>query len=101
MFKAKSGIDMDGITMEGFTALFVAADAFNRAKSTDPEAVTKALRTTDLEIHTLPGNLINFEENGQNIGTSSAISQIQGSAYKVVYPPDLSTAPLQWPMGQK
>jgi len=98
MFKAKSGIDMDGITMEGFTALFVAADAFSRAKSTEPEAVTEALRTTDLEIQTLPGNRIKFDKNGQNVGTSSAISQIQGGAYKVVYPPDLSTAEVKWPM---
>ncbi|MCJ7829875.1 MAG: ABC transporter substrate-binding protein [Desulfobacterales bacterium] len=101
LFKARSGVDMDGITMEGFTALFVAADAFNRAKSTDPEAVTQALRATDLEIQTLPGNRIKFDENGQNIGTSSAISQIQGGGYRVVFPPDLATAPLMWPMSAK
>jgi branched-chain amino acid transport system substrate-binding protein len=99
-FKANTGINMDGITMEAFTALFVAADAFNRAKSTEPEAITQALRTTDLEIHTLPGNRIKFNEHGQNIGTLSAISQIQGGAYKVVYPPDLETAQMVWPMWQ-
>ncbi len=101
MFRAKTGIDFDGITMEAFTALIVAADAFNRAKSTDPEAITQALRTTDLDIDTLPGNGIRFNENGQNIGTLSSLSQIQNGKYRVVWPPDLATTQMLWPMWMK
>ena len=98
MYKAKSGMDMDGIAMECFTTLFVAADAFSRAKSTDPEAITKALRTTELVIDTLPGKGVKFAESGQNIWIASTLSQIQDGKYRVVWPGEWASSKLWWPM---
>jgi len=98
MYKAKTGMNLDGISMEGFTTLFVAADAFSRAKATDSESVTKALRTTELEITTLPGKGVKFAKNGQNIWISSTVSQIQNGEYKVVWPAEWATTEMVWPM---
>ena len=98
MYKAKTGMNLDGIAMEGFTTLFVAADAFSRAKATDPESVTKALRTTELQIATLPGKGVKFDQNGQNIWIDSTMSQIQKGEYKIVWPGAWATTAMVWPM---
>ena len=96
MYKAKTGMNLDGISMEGFTTLFVAADAFNRAKDLSPDAVRDALATTELEIETLPGKGVKFDENGQNIWIDSTMSQIQKGEYKVVCPQEWATTTLTW-----
>jgi hypothetical protein len=46
MFKAKVKSNLDGVAMEALTSVFVAADAFNRAKDLSPDAVRDALATT-------------------------------------------------------
>ncbi|MCK7514117.1 MAG: hypothetical protein MZV70_65625 [Desulfobacterales bacterium] len=45
MFKAKVKSNLDGVAMEALTSVFVAADAFNRAKDLSPDAVRDALAT--------------------------------------------------------
>jgi branched-chain amino acid transport system substrate-binding protein len=101
MYKAKTGMNLDGIAMEGFTTLFVAADAFNRAKSLSPDDVRDALAATELEIATLPGKGVKFDKSGQNIWIASTMSQIQSGNYKVVWPPEWATAQMTWPMWKK
>jgi branched-chain amino acid transport system substrate-binding protein len=101
MYKAKSGLDYDGISLEPFAALIVAADAFNRAKSTDPEKVTQALRTTELKWDILPGKGVKFNEKGENTWVSTALSQIQKGQYRLVWPADWATTKLRWPMYQQ
>jgi branched-chain amino acid transport system substrate-binding protein len=96
MYKAKSGMNLDGLTMEAFTTLIVAADAFNRAKDLSPDAVRDALATTELEIETLPGRGVKFDENGQNIWIESTMSQILKGDYKVVWPQEWSTTSVVW-----
>jgi branched-chain amino acid transport system substrate-binding protein len=98
MYKAKTGMNLDGIAMEGFTTLFVAADAFNRAKDLSPDAIRDALATTALEIETLPGRGVKFDANGQNIWIDSTLSQIQKGDYKVVWPNEWATTTMVWPM---
>ena len=98
MYKAKTGMNLDGISMEGFTTLFVAADAFNRAKDLSPDAVRDALAATALKIETMPGEGVKFDENGQNIWIDSTLSQIQKGDYKVVWPAQWSTTSMAWPM---
>ena len=98
MYKAKTGMNLDGIAMEGFTTLFVAADAFNRAKDLSPDAIRDALATTALKIETMPGKGVKFDENGQNIWIDSTLSQIQKGDYKVVWPDEWATTGMAWPM---
>ncbi|MGQ9694977.1 MAG: ABC transporter substrate-binding protein [Thermodesulfobacteriota bacterium] len=97
MYKKRSGVDFDGVTIEAFTAVLVIADAFNRAKSTDPEALVQAVRTTDLKTPTLPGDAVMFNEKGQNIKIMSAISQIQDGKYRVVWPANVAAVKIVWP----
>jgi len=97
MYKKRSGVDFDGVTIEAFTSVLVVADAFNRAKSTDPEALVQALRTTDLKTPTLPGDAVKFNEKGQNIMIISNISQIQNGMYRVVWPAEMAAAAMVWP----
>jgi len=98
MYKAKTRMDMDGLAAEAVTALFVAADAFNRAKSTDPEAIAQELRTLELKIETLPGKGVKFDQTGQNIWIASTMSQIQNGEYRVVWPADWASGQMVWPM---
>jgi len=97
MYKKRSGVDFDGVTIEAFTSVLVIADAFNRAKSTDPEAVVQALRTTDLKTPTLPGDAVKFNEKGQNIKIISNISQVQNGQYRVIWPGEMAAAEMVWP----
>lgn len=98
MFKAKVKSNLDGVAMEALTSVFVAADAFNRAKDLSPDAVRDALATTALEIATLPGKGVKFDQNGQNIWIDSTMSQIIASDYKVVWPAEWATSSVIWPM---
>jgi len=98
MYKAKTGMNLDGISMEGFTTLFVAADAFNRAKDLSPDAIRDALATTALKIETMPGEGVKFNANGQNIWIDSTLSQIRKGDYKVVWPSEWATTGMSWPM---
>lgn len=96
MYKAKTDMNLDGISMEAFTTLFVAADAFQRAQDLSPKAVRDALAKTELEIATMPGKGVKFDENGQNIWIASTMSQIQDTDYKVVWPQEWATTPVTW-----
>ena len=98
MFKAKVNSNLDGVAMEALTSVFVAVDAFNRAKDLSPDAVRDALATTELQIATLPGKGVKFDESGQNIWIDSTMSQVIGGDYKVVWPAEWSTAKVVWPM---
>ena len=48
LYQQKYNIPMGENTARSFSAPFVLADAFNRAKSTEPEAVVKALLETNI-----------------------------------------------------
>ena len=97
MYKKRSGVDFDGVTIEGFTSVLVIADAFNRAKSTDPEALVQALRTTDFKTPTLPGDAVKFNEKGQNIKIISNISQVLDGEYRIIWPGDMAATEMVWP----
>ena len=69
------------------------ADAINRAGSTDPAAIQKALRETNIPPDQLimPWTGVKFDEKGQNIGVRAILQQLQGGDYHTVYPFDLAT----------
>ena len=64
-------------------------DAFERAQSLDQEKVREALTKTDLE--TFCGH-VKFADDGSNPGKDMVMRQIQGSQYKVVWPPKVAAA---------
>ncbi|HZB91291.1 MAG TPA: ABC transporter substrate-binding protein [Stellaceae bacterium] len=100
MYKAKTGRDLDDTSGRWMQAFFVLADAINRAGSTDPAKIQKALQETDMK----PAQLmmgysgVKFDATGQNILASTYLIQLQGKEYVSVWPDARATAKLQWPM---
>lgn len=99
LYKKKTGQNLDdtsGRIMQGF---FVLCDAINRAGSTDPAKIQKALQETDLKPNQLMMGYkgVKFDEHDQNILASSYLIQLQGTDYKSVWPSDKANAKLELP----
>lgn len=75
-------------------AVYVFADAFQRAGSLDKEAVRDAIAETDLA--TFYGQ-VKFSEAGNNIAKPMVLRQIQDGKYNVVAPSAFASHPLNWP----
>src|SRR6185295_10494491 len=68
LFHSKYKINFTGNSSRTFTGLMVLADAINRAGSTEPEAIRKALVATDIPGKSLimPWKGVKFDQAGQN-----------------------------------
>jgi branched-chain amino acid transport system substrate-binding protein len=101
MFRQRYGADMTGNSARAFTALLVLADAINRAGSTQPEAIRNALLTTNLSPDQIitPWDGVRFDPaTGQNTLAKGIIVQFQDGAYRTVWPWDMATREIVWPM---
>jgi branched-chain amino acid transport system substrate-binding protein len=99
MFKARTGYDIDDTSARNMQALFVLADAINRAGSTKPDAIQQALRQTDLKSDQLMMGYrgVKFDPTGQNALAAAYLIQLQGTNYAVVWPDKSATAKLIYP----
>jgi branched-chain amino acid transport system substrate-binding protein len=88
MYYERYGKNMDGTNARDFTALMVMADVLNRAGSTEPEAIRKALVETDIPAAQLimPWRGVKYDEKGQNMYGEGVISQIIDESWHTVYP---------------
>ncbi|MDI9336316.1 MAG: ABC transporter substrate-binding protein [Gammaproteobacteria bacterium] len=93
-------INFTGNSSRTFTGLMVMADAINRAGSTDPEAIRKALVATHLPGNKLimPWSGVKFDESGQNLLGRGILAQIVDGKYHTVWPFDMASRPVVWPM---
>jgi len=100
MMKKRYGKTFDDPSARAFTGLFVIADAINRAGSTNPDKITAALAETNIpgEKMILPWKAIQFDENHQLKAGGYVIQQIQDGKYYTVWPWELATKDLIWPM---
>ena len=100
LFKKKYGLDMSENAARSFTAPFVFADAINRAKTTEAEAVVMALHDTSI-----PGDQVIYPWQGvkfdpqtnQNIYAKGTLVQIQNEQYVTVWPFESAAKDLVWP----
>jgi branched-chain amino acid transport system substrate-binding protein len=69
-----------------FEALMIAADSFKRAGSADGDALTEAIRKTDIGERMMVGGPIRFDAKGQNTEIASACIQNRGGQPVVVLP---------------
>jgi branched-chain amino acid transport system substrate-binding protein len=101
LYKAKSGKDLNDNTARQVTAVEVLADAINRAGSTDPDKLQKALIATDVPGDQLivPWKGVKFDETGQNTEATPVIQQVQGGHYVTIFPFDVAVAPAKWNLG--
>lgn len=99
-FNKRYKINFTGNSARTFTGLMVLADAINRAGSTSPDAIQKALGTTNLPANKLimPWKGVKFDETGQNTLGQGILVQIIGGQYKTVWPFELAAQEIVWPM---
>jgi branched-chain amino acid transport system substrate-binding protein len=100
LFKKKYGIDMSENAARSFMAPFVLAEAINRAKTTEPEAVVKALLETNITGKQIiyPWKGIKFDpESHQNIYAQGTLVQLLNQEYTTVWPFDAAAKPVVWP----
>ena len=79
LYKKKYGHDMSENAARSFMAPFVLADAINRAKSTNPDAILKALNETNIPGNQLinPWQGIKFDpKTHQNIYAKGTLVQV-------------------------
>jgi branched-chain amino acid transport system substrate-binding protein len=75
-----------------FEAILVAADAFKRARSTDAQSLTEAIRKTEITNRMMIGGAIKFNAKGQVEGNLSACIQNQEQKPMVVLPASAAEA---------
>ena len=78
-FKKKYGYDLTGESVDAYVAMYVIADALERAASTEPAKIRDALAATNLT--TGPGMIVSydgvqFDETGQNKNAGIVIIQV-------------------------
>jgi branched-chain amino acid transport system substrate-binding protein len=100
LFLERNKINFTGNSSRTFTGLMTLADAINRAGSTEPEAIRKALMETDIPGNKIimPWKGIKFDDKGQNMYGSGILVQIIDGKYNTIWPFDLATRDVVWPM---
>jgi branched-chain amino acid transport system substrate-binding protein len=100
LFRKTGGRDISDAPARAFTGFMTLADAINRAGSTDPEAIRKALVATNIppEQLIMPWTGVKFDEKGQNSGVRAILQQVQKGAYVTIYPFELAAADVVYPL---
>jgi branched-chain amino acid transport system substrate-binding protein len=88
LFKSRTGKDLNGNSARSFQGMLTLADAINRAKSDQPDAILAALRATNLRATqvVMPWEGVKFDEKGQNTLGDGLILQLVGTDYRTVFP---------------
>jgi branched-chain amino acid transport system substrate-binding protein len=100
LFRSRYKIDLTGNSARSFTGLLVLADAINRAGSTEPEAIRAALAATNIPGDKLimPWKGVKFDATGQNTLGAGILVQVRDGQYHTVWPFDLASREIVWPM---
>ena len=100
LFNSRYKINFTGNSSRTFTGLMVIADAINRAGSTEPEAIRKALVATDIAGSKLimPWKGVKFDATGQNTLGQGILVQIIDGKYNTVWPFNMAARDVIWPM---
>lgn len=99
MFQKKYNQVMTENSGRDFDAMITLLDAINRAGSTDPKAIQKAIVETDIpgDKSIMPWKGIKFGEDGQNIYSQSVNTQAFDGQHYTVWPFDVASKQLVWP----
>ncbi len=100
IYAKKYNTDFNGNSARSFTGIYALADAINRAGTTQPEAIRKALGETNIPGSKLimPWAGIKFDATGQNTLGSGIIVQVLDGKRVTVWPFDLASKEVVWPM---
>jgi branched-chain amino acid transport system substrate-binding protein len=100
LFKKQGGREMSDVPARAFTGFLTLADAINRAKSTNPEDIRKALVATNIppEQLIMPWTGVKFDDKGQNTGVRAILQQVQNGQYATIYPFELAAKDVVYPL---
>jgi branched-chain amino acid transport system substrate-binding protein len=101
LYRSKTGRAMNDLVAAAFTGTIVLADAINRARSVEPGAIRQALLQTDIpgDQVIMPWKGVKFDQKtNQNVYAQGVVLQIVGGQYYTVWPFDLATREVIWPM---
>ena len=96
--KAYPDINLNTNQVFTFEALMVAADAYKRAGSTDPNALANAIRATNITDNVAIGGGIRFDAKGQNDLVHDGVTQNRGGKQVVLAPKAAANTKPEWPM---
>ena len=100
IYAKRAGKDLYDFPARAFTGMMALLDAINRAGSTTPEDIRRALVATNIPgdqlIMTWDG--VRFDKTGQNVLVKGIILQMQGGSYHTVYPFDVATREVIYPI---
>ena len=96
--KAHPGVNLNTNHVYTFEALLVAADAYKRAGSADPQALADAIRKSNITNNVSPGPGIQFNEKGQNDKLKNSAIQNRGGKLVTVAPKVAANAKVEWPL---
>ena len=102
MFHARAGKDLNDNTSRQIVGLQVLADAIDRAGSTKPEDIRKALIATDIkgDQTIMPWQGVKFDSTGQNTEATPVIQQVRDGSYHTIYPADVAVQTPIWNVGK-
>ncbi|HEY9473441.1 MAG TPA: ABC transporter substrate-binding protein [Mycobacteriales bacterium] len=100
MFQQKYGEPMTENSARSFTATMTLITAINNAGSTDPAKIRAALQNIDIPGRDtiMPWDGVKFDENHQNSGARGVLEQFLGGEWHVIYPKDVATKQVVWPI---
>ncbi|KCV64501.1 receptor family ligand-binding protein [Bordetella bronchiseptica 99-R-0433] len=100
-YKAKYRRDLDDQASLAVTCVGALYDALERAPDLSREALTEALRATDLQAGGNPFVLrdgVKFDQAGDNVRAKGLVMQLLDGQQRIVYPADIATTKPVWPM---
>lgn len=100
LFFDKYGYNMVETSARDFENTLILADAINRAKSVDPNAIRQALVETNIPKSDLIVSYegVKFNDKQQNELASVLVVQIQNGKYTTVWPWDRAKTEVEWPI---
>lgn len=96
--KAHPGVNLNTNHVYSFEALLIAADAYKRAGSADPNALADAIRKTNITNNTTTGPGIQFDAKGQNDKLQISAIQNRGGKIVTLAPKAAANAKPEWPL---
>lgn len=98
--KHSDGRDLSDVPVRAFTGFMTLLDAINRAGSTEPGAIRKALEETDMSSDQLlvPWEGIRFGDDGHNELVRGILMQVQDGKYCTIYPFEVAVCDVLYPM---
>ena len=98
IYSKKVGVPFDSDSIQEAVALFILAQAIEKAGTLDVDKVAEVIRTTTFDSPLSLGGKVAFGPGGQNMKATSIITQLHDGKYVPVYPPSYAETKATVPM---